>query len=110
MKSLIKAAVIGSVLAVPALSFAQTDAPQTDAPLTRAQVNADLAQFRQNAPRSGFGVDPYYPASTQAAEARIAAAQNGSAVAVGGVPNDGSSASGSRPSVTPGAKSIYFGQ
>jgi hypothetical protein len=105
MKSLIKAAVIGSVLAVPALSFAQTNAP-----LTRAQVNADLAQFRQNAPRSGFGVDPYYPASTQAAEARIAAAQNGSAVAVGGVPNEGSSASGSRPSVTPGAKSIYFGQ
>jgi Domain of unknown function (DUF4148) len=105
MKSLIKAAVIASVLAVPALSFAQSNAP-----LTRAQVQADLAQYRQNAPRSGFGVDPYYPASAQVAEARIAAAQNKNAGAVGGVSNDGSSVSGNRAAVSSGAKSIYFGQ
>lgn len=105
MKSLIKAAVIAAVLAAPALSFAQSNAP-----LTRAQVEADLVQFKQNAPRSAFGRDPYYPVSAQAAEMRIAAADNGNAVVVGGASNSGSSASGSRTTVTPGAKSLYFGQ
>lgn len=103
MKSLIKAAVIASVLAVPALSFAQADAP-----LTRAQVQADLVQFKQSAPRSAFGRDPYYPISTQAAETRIAAA-NSSPVAIGGESN-GTSASGSRSTAAPGAKSLYFGE
>jgi Domain of unknown function (DUF4148) len=104
MKSLIKAAVIASVLAVPALSFAQSDAP-----LTRAQVQADLVQFEQSAPRGAFGRDPYYPVSAQAAETRIASA-NGNTVAVGGVSNNGSSASGSRADVKSGPNSIYFGQ
>lgn len=104
MKSLIQAAVIASVLAAPAISFAQSDAP-----LTRAQVNADLVQFEQNAPRGATGHDPYYPVSTQAAETRIAAV-NGGPAAVGGVSNNGSSASGSRADVTSGTKPLYFGE
>lgn len=104
MKSFIKAAVLASVLAVPALSFAQTDAP-----VTRAQVNADLVQFEQNAPRGAFGRDPYYPVSAQATQTRIAA-ENSNTVAIGGASNNGTSASGSRSTAAPGAKSLYFGE
>jgi hypothetical protein len=108
MKSLVQAALIASVLAIPAISFAQSDAAQSSAPATRAQVEAELAQFKQYAPHSAFGNDPYYPAATQAAEARIASA-NGNAASVGGISNDGSSASGSGAAAT-GVKPTYFGE
>lgn len=66
MKSLIKAAVVAAVFAVPALSFAQQQQP-----LTRAQVRDELAQLR------AVGYDPsdwmHYPDNIQAAEAKLAA-------------------------------------
>jgi len=67
MKSLIKAAVVAAIVAVPALSFAQSQ----QQPVTRAQVRAELAQLR------AAGYDPsdwmHYPENIQAAEARVAA-------------------------------------
>jgi hypothetical protein len=69
MKSLLKAAVLAAIIAVPAVSFAQAQTQQQ--PLTRAQVRADLAQVR------AAGYDPsdwmHYPENIQAAEAKIAA-------------------------------------
>jgi hypothetical protein len=108
MKSLVQAAVIASALAVPAISFAQSDAAQPNAPATRAQVEAELAQFKQYAAHSAFGHDPYYPASTQEAEARIASA-NGKAASIGGISNDGPSTPGGRTATT-GVKPTYFGK
>ena len=68
MKSLIQAAVVAVMLAVPAAVFAQSNQP-----LTRAQVREQLVQIEQagyNPSRS----NPYeYPANIQAAEARVAA-------------------------------------
>ncbi|WP_179402651.1 DUF4148 domain-containing protein [Burkholderia guangdongensis] len=68
MKSLAQAAVIAAALAVPAVSFAQSNAP-----LTRAQVRAELIQLEQAGYRPGLGSDPTYPDSIQAATARVAA-------------------------------------
>jgi hypothetical protein len=66
MKSLLKAALVAAVLAVPAASFAQSQQP-----VTRAEVKADLAQLR------AAGYDPsdwmHYPDNIQAAEAKVAA-------------------------------------
>ncbi|CAB3798399.1 hypothetical protein LMG28688_04716 [Paraburkholderia caffeinitolerans] len=74
MKSIIKAAVFAAIVAVPALSFAQSQQQQ---PLTRADVRAELAQLR------AAGYDPsdwmHYPQNIQAAEARIAAAKTNTA-------------------------------
>ena len=42
MKSLIQAVALAAVLAVPAVSFAQSDAP-----VTRAQVRAELVQLEK---------------------------------------------------------------
>jgi Domain of unknown function (DUF4148) len=86
MKSLIQAVALAAVLAVPAISFAQSNAP-----VTRAEVRAQLIQLEKAGYQPGLD-DPYYPANIQAAEARVAA-QNGAATAVGGV-TSGSSASG----------------
>jgi hypothetical protein len=67
MKSLLKAAVVAAIIAVPAASFAQAQPNQQ--PLTRAEVRADLAQVR------AAGYDPsdwmHYPENIQAAEAKI---------------------------------------
>lgn len=67
MKSLLKAAVVAALVAVPALSFAQSQ----QQPVTRAQVRSELAQLR------AAGYDPsdwmHYPENIQAAEARVAA-------------------------------------
>jgi hypothetical protein len=105
MKSLTSAIVAASVLAAPAVSFAQSDSP-----VTRAQVRAELIQLQKAGYVPG-GEDPNYPANVQAAEARVAA-QNG-ATAYGGMIS-GSSASGGPTGVRPAAdretKSLYFGQ
>ncbi|MDR3097365.1 MAG: DUF4148 domain-containing protein [Paraburkholderia sp.] len=70
MNSLIKAAVVAAIIAVPALSFAQSQQQQ---PVTRAQVRAELAELR------AAGYDPsdwmHYPENIQAAEARVAASK-----------------------------------
>ncbi|MDE1182478.1 DUF4148 domain-containing protein [Paraburkholderia sp.] len=75
MKSLIQAVAIAAVLAVPAVSFAQSNQP-----VTRAQVRAELIQVEQAGYNPSRGRDPNYPADIQAAEARVAA-QNGNAQA-----------------------------
>jgi asparagine N-glycosylation enzyme membrane subunit Stt3 len=69
MKSIVKAAVLAAVIAVPAISFAQAQ----QQPLTRAQVREQLVQLR------AAGYDPHdwihYPDNIQAAEARVAQQQ-----------------------------------
>jgi hypothetical protein len=102
MKTLIAAALAATVLAAPALSFAQESQQQ---PVTRAQVRAELSQLEQAGYRPGLS-SPYYPADLQAAQARVAE-QNGAVEQTSyGTSTHGSSQSGSREN----AKSVYFGQ
>ncbi|GLU33730.1 DUF4148 domain-containing protein [Trinickia caryophylli] len=110
MKSLVQAAVIAAVFSVPALSFAQS---ANNAPITRAQVKAELVQFEQANPRANAGIDPYYPASTQATEARIAA-QNNETSAYGGAAAGSSAAGSATRTAAPSrpanpVNDIYFG-
>jgi Domain of unknown function (DUF4148) len=86
-KSLIPAIVIASALAVPTFAFAQ----QSNAPLTRADVKSQLAQL-EKAGYNPSSDEVNYPASIQAAEARVAA-QNNTAY---GAPSNGTSVSGAR--------------
>ncbi len=102
MKSLIQSVVIAAALAAPVAVFAQSNAP-----VTREQVKAELVQFAQAGGPRAFGNDPYYPNSTQVAQAHIDA-QNGNGQAVGGA-HAGSSASGS-PAATRTSDALYFGR
>jgi hypothetical protein len=88
MKSLIKAIVVAAaVLAVPAVSFAQST-------VTRAQVQAELAQVRGVHPSLYDTGDAHYPDGIQHAEA-AAVAQSGAAVNSGyGASTNGSSQAG----------------
>ncbi|MBR8302677.1 DUF4148 domain-containing protein [Burkholderia dolosa] len=70
MKSLIATFAAAAVLAVPAVSFAQQSAP-----VTRAQVKAELAELQQAGYKLGSDRTDY-PASIQAAEARLNPQQN----------------------------------
>ncbi|AUT61947.1 DUF4148 domain-containing protein [Paraburkholderia terrae] len=79
MKSLIKAVAIAAVLAIPAVSFAQSNQP-----ITRAQVRAELVQLEKAGYRPGAGTEAHYPDEIQAAQARVDA-QNGAASGHGGV-------------------------
>jgi hypothetical protein len=79
---LIQSLVVAAVVAVPALSFAQTAQP-----LTRAQVRAELVQLEQAGYNPGSDYTQY-PRNLQAAEARVnaqneayGAATNGSTAA-----------------------------
>jgi type II secretory pathway pseudopilin PulG len=72
-RTLIQAAVIAAAAAVPALSFAQQQAP-----VTRAQVRNELIQLEQAGYNPSAGEDVNYPDDIQAAEARI---HQGNAVA-----------------------------
>ncbi|WP_028217194.1 DUF4148 domain-containing protein [Paraburkholderia oxyphila] len=102
MKTLIAAALAATVLAAPALSFAQESQP-----VTRAQVKAELVQLEQAGYRPGLA-SPYYPEDLQAAQAKVAQ-QNATAEATAyGASTNGSTQAGSR--VTTNAKSVYFGQ
>ena len=97
MKTFIQAVAVAAVLAVPAVSFAQSNAP-----LTRAQVRAELVQLEQ----AGYqpNTDNYdYPVQLQAVERRVAA-QNATASAGGVVA--GTSQSGVS---TGDARSLYSG-
>lgn len=71
MKSIVQAAVLAAVIAVPAISFAQ--AQQQQQPLTRAEVRQQLVDLR------AAGYDPLdwgnYPENIQAAQARVDAAR-----------------------------------
>lgn len=65
MKSLIQVAVVAAVLAVPAMSFAQTSQP-----VTRAQVRDELAQLEKAAYNPSDWV--HYPENLRSAEAIVA--------------------------------------
>ena len=71
MKILTCLLVAAGALASPGISFAQSSAP-----LTRAEVRADLIRV-ERAGYNPFAInDRHYPASIQAAEAKIAAQNN----------------------------------
>ena len=97
MNSLVKTVALVVVLAAPVASFAQTEQP-----LTRAEVKAQLKQVEQAGYNPARSSDADYPADIQAAEARVAAQQNGTAGADGtgygttatGTSQAGSSAAG----------------
>ncbi|PLZ04214.1 hypothetical protein CY652_00600 [Burkholderia sp. WAC0059] len=80
MKSLLKALTLTAAAAVvaagPAVSFAQSQPP-----LTRAEVEADLAQLE----KAGYNPHDWihYPDNIQAAEARVAAEKAAASAAAG---------------------------
>jgi hypothetical protein len=84
-------AIAAATVAAPVLCFAQSNAP-----LTRAEVRADLVRVERAGYNPSLGNDIHYPADIQAAEAKIAAQndQHLTTQAVGGVAQNGSSASG----------------
>ncbi|OTP80103.1 hypothetical protein PAMC26510_03855 [Caballeronia sordidicola] len=118
---LVQSLIVAAVLAVPAVSFAQSNQP-----LTRAEVKAQLVQFEQAGPAD---TNTSYPNQTLAAEAS-GNAENVTATGFGGVA-DGTSASGThhslrsfdravvrvdhkvrgsiRPDANDGMQPIYFG-
>jgi hypothetical protein len=106
MKSLIQAVAIAAVLAAPVASFAQSNQP-----VTRAQVRAELVQLEKAGYNPATANDFDYPANIQAAEARVAAQQNGAAAqATGYGPAVGASSQAGSPAAAAGTKSIFFGQ
>ncbi|CAN0619111.1 conserved exported protein of unknown function [Burkholderia multivorans] len=113
MKSLVQIAVVAAAFAAPVVSFAQSNAP-----VTRAQVRAELIQLEKAGYNPARGQDPYYPASIQAAQARVAqqnaVAQQGNDASGYGAQAQGASASGSRaagvrPATAEDMKSLYRG-
>ncbi|WP_334053955.1 DUF4148 domain-containing protein [Burkholderia cepacia] len=107
MKSLIKAVALAALVAAPVVSFAQSQQP-----LTRAQVRAELVQLE----KAGYNPNDWinYPENIQAAQAKIAAAQNtgAQADATGYGSNPvGTSQSGQRVLVPTAADRslVYFG-
>ncbi|KVK72863.1 MULTISPECIES: DUF4148 domain-containing protein [Burkholderia] len=107
MKSLIKAVALAALVAAPVVSFAQSQQP-----LTRAQVRAELVQLE----KAGYNPNDWinYPENIQAAQAKIAAAQNtGAQVDATGYGSNpvGTSQSGQRvlvPAATD-RSSVFFG-
>ncbi|WP_250508966.1 DUF4148 domain-containing protein [Caballeronia sp. GACF4] len=107
MKPFFSAIAIAAAFAVPALSYAQTDAP-----LTRAQVRAELAQL-ENAGYNPVAADPTYPSNIQAAEARVSTQSVAQASARSndyGSVTAGSSQAGRTASTQPRAFGTFFGQ
>jgi hypothetical protein len=88
MKAMIRAVLAATVLAAPALSFAQS----TNGPVTRAEVRVDMVQL-EKAGYQPARIDPSYPADIQAAEARVHA-ESMSGNAYGGLAADGRSDAG----------------
>lgn len=86
---LFNALIAAAVVAVPALSFAQSNEP-----VTRAQVRAELAAL-QRAGYNPSGDQTQYPQNIQQAEARLSA-QQGAATSSYGRPAAGTSDSGAR--------------
>ncbi|TDQ97512.1 DUF4148 domain-containing protein [Paraburkholderia silvatlantica] len=83
------AAALAALVAVPALSFAQSSEP-----VTRAEVKAELVQL-QKAGYNPASDNTQYPANLQAALLRVSAGNGAAASAFGGVVQ-GASAAGSR--------------
>ncbi|REE23750.1 MULTISPECIES: DUF4148 domain-containing protein [unclassified Paraburkholderia] len=87
----IQSLIVAAAVALPALSFAQSNQP-----LTRAQVRAELVQL-EKAGYNPASDETQYPRNILAAEARVSA-QNGPTASSYGSATAGSSASGSRAS------------
>ncbi|WP_175968461.1 DUF4148 domain-containing protein [Burkholderia sp. BCC0322] len=107
MKSLIKAVALAALVAAPVVSFAQSQQP-----LTRAQVRAELVQLE----KAGYNPNDWmnYPENIQAAQAKIAAAQNtgAQADATGYGANAAATSQSGQRVVVPAAtdrSSVYFG-
>jgi hypothetical protein len=99
---LLKSLIVAAVVAVPALSFAQSNQP-----VTRAQVRQELIELQQ----AGYNPstdETQYPLNIQQAEARVSA-QHGAVASGWGGSMDGSSASGVHAGITetPGLGPIY---
>jgi Domain of unknown function (DUF4148) len=95
-KALFPAIIIASAFTAPAVVFAQSNAP-----VTRAQVEAQLAQLE----RAGYNPasdQTQYPANIQAAEQRVAA-QNGTADTSYGPSTSGTSDAGAHGVIRPSA-------
>jgi hypothetical protein len=92
-KALACFALAAGALTAPVLSFAQSNAP-----VTRAEVRADLVRLEQAGYHPSLAEDANYPASIQAAEAKVAAqnAPQTTQSSYGGVTQNGSSSSGMR--------------
>ncbi|WP_322028555.1 DUF4148 domain-containing protein [Paraburkholderia sp. J76] len=86
------AAALAALVAVPALSFAQSSQP-----VSRAEVKAELVQL-QKAGYNPASDNTQYPANLQAALSRVNAGNGAAASAFGGVVQ-GASAAGSRTHV-----------
>src|ERR1700694_769415 len=95
IKSLVSAVALASVLAVPAVSFAQ----QSNGPVTRAQVRAEVVA----AQKAGLlnQNDTTYPTLSPVATATPASVVPQQTEAVGGAAT-GSSQAGNRPSIESG--------
>jgi hypothetical protein len=100
MKSLIKAVALAAVLAVPAVSFAQSQ-PE-NGPVTREQVRSELKALESVGWRPNVA-SPYYPSDYQAAKARLDA-RNASGY---GSAMDGTSDSGSASSYSPPVRMVH---
>ncbi|VWD11499.1 membrane protein [Burkholderia lata] len=107
MKSLIKAVALAALVAAPVVSFAQSQQP-----LTRAQVRAELVQLE----KAGYNPNDWmnYPENIQAAQAKIAAAQNtgAQADATGYGSNAAAASQSGQRVVVPAAtdrSSVFFG-
>ncbi|GAB6850694.1 DUF4148 domain-containing protein [Paraburkholderia kururiensis] len=101
---LVQSLIVAAVVAVPAVSFAQSSQP-----LTRAQVRAELVQL-EKAGYNPAGDYTQYPANIQAAEARVSAQNRDAASAYGpvitGSPSSGSRATSAQDTI-PGLEPIY---
>ena len=92
-KALVCLALAAGAMAAPVLSFAQSNGP-----VTRAEVRADLVRLEQAGYNPSVGEDAEYPASIQAAEAKVAAqnAPQSTQSSYGGVTQSSNSSSGMR--------------
>jgi hypothetical protein len=110
MKSLIKAVAIAAVLAIPAVSFAQSNQP-----VTRAQVRTELQQLESVGYNPATANDYDYPADIQAAEARVAQKYGTQDSSYGAAMNGTSQAGAAVAPVaapspaTPNNQSVFFG-
>jgi len=91
----VQSLIVAALVAVPALSFAQSVQP-----LTRAQVREELIELQQ-AGYNPSADETQYPQNIQQAEARLQAQQGAAANAFGGV-MAGTSSSGSHAQARPG--------
>lgn len=77
MESLLKAFVIGAMIVVPVVSFAQSESST----MTRAEVRKELVQLQKAGYKPSMARNTQYPENLQAAQARVVAmnAQNAGA-------------------------------